>query len=330
MNDVSPANRSARPSAFAKLYYFMRPDRGRMAVSLLLACVGEAVGMVPYLVIALLAAGLVEGTLTLERAAWLAAAAALAHTARFFLTWRSSMMSHRVAFRALRTMREQMAEKMSRVPMGVIVDTPTGTFKNRFVDNVNQLEDAIAHFMPELPSNVFGPLLAMGVVFALDWRMGLAGLATIPLGVLFYAAMMRDYKPKMARYLSSEQKMNSSLVEYVNGIQVIKAFGRSASSYGAFSQAVAAYHDSTLAWFRQSWVWMAAVKSVVPCTLLVSLPLGVWLMSIGQLTLPVFLTCIVIPLGFIAPLLKFAQAGGQACEVGIGADQAEAVHIARI
>lgn len=98
MNDVSPANRSARPSAFAKLYYFMRPDRGRMAVSLLLACVGEAVGMVPYLVIALLAAGLVEGTLTLERAAWLAAAAALAHTARFFLTWRSSMMSHRVAF----------------------------------------------------------------------------------------------------------------------------------------------------------------------------------------------------------------------------------------
>lgn len=310
MNDVSPANRSARPSAFAKLYYFMRPDRGRMVVSLLLACVGEAVGMVPYLVIALLAAGLVEGTLTLERAAWLAAAAALAHTARFFLTWRSSMMSHRVAFRALRAMREQMAEKMERVPMGAIIDTPTGAFKNRFVDNVNQLEDAIAHFMPELPSNVFGPLLAMGVVFALDWRMGLAGLATIPLGVLFYAAMMRDYKPKMARYLSSEQKMNSSLVEYVNGIQVIKAFGRSASSYGAFSQAVAAYHDSTLAWFRQSWVWMAAVKAVVPCTLLVSLPLGVWLMSIGQLTLPVFLTCIVIPLGFIAPLLKFAQAGG--------------------
>ena len=87
--------------------------------------------------------------------------------------------------------------------------------------------------------------------------------------------MMRDYKPKMARYIGSEQRMNSSLVEYVNGIQVIKAFGRTASSYGGFSTAVAEYHDSTLAWFKQSWVWMAAVKSVVPCTLLVSLPLGV-------------------------------------------------------
>ena len=309
--EVSPANRDVRPSAFAKLYYFMRPDRGRMVCSLVLACIGEAVGMVPYVVIALLAAGLIEGTLTFERAALLAAVAALAHVARFFWTWRSAMMSHRIAFKALATMRDQMAEKMERVPMGTIIDTPTGTFKNRFVDNVNQLEDAIAHFMPELPSNVFGPLLAMVIVFALDWRMGLAGLATIPLGVLFYAAMMRDYKPKMARYIGSEQRMNSSLVEYVNGIQVIKAFGRTASSYGGFSTAVAEYHDSTLAWFKQSWVWMAAVKSVVPCTLLVSLPLGVWLMSAGQLTLPIFLTCIVIPLGFIAPLLKFAQAGGQ-------------------
>ena len=246
-----------------------------MVCSLVLACIGEAVGMVPYVVIALLAAGLIEGTLTFERAALLAAVAALAHVARFFCTWRSSMMSHRIAFKALATMRDQMAEKMERVPMGTIIDTPTGTFKNRFVDNVNQLEDAIAHFMPELPSNVFGPLLAMVIVFALDWRMGLAGLATIPLGVLFYAAMMRDYKPKMARYIGSEQRMNSSLVEYVNGIQVIKAFGRTASSYGGFSTAVAEYHDSTLAWFKQSWV------------------------------------CIVIPLGFIAPLLKFAQAGGQ-------------------
>ncbi len=66
--EVSPANRDVRPSAFAKLYYFMRPDRGRMVCSLVLACIGEAVGMVPYVVIALLAAGLIEGTLTFESA----------------------------------------------------------------------------------------------------------------------------------------------------------------------------------------------------------------------------------------------------------------------
>ena len=282
-----------------------------MLFSLLLACIGEAAGMVPYVVVALLAAGLAEGTLTLESAALLSAAAAAAQIAKFLFTWRSSMISHGVAFKALRTMREQMAEKMARVPMGTIVDTPTGTFKNRFVDNVNQLEDAIAHFMPELPSTVFAPLLAMVIVFAINWRMGLAGIATIPLCLLFYLGMMRDYKPKMARYIASEQRMNSTLVEYVNGIQVIKAFGRTASSYGSFSEAVAEYHDSTLAWFRQSWIWMAAIRAIVPCTLLFSLPLGVWLLSVGRITLPAFMVCITIPLGFIGGILKFSQAAGQ-------------------
>lgn len=311
VDTVVPENRDARPSAFAKLFYFMRPDKGKMILSLVLACIGEALGMVPYIVVGLLAAGLVEGVLTLPMAAWLCAAAALGQIAKFLFTWRSSMMSHGIAFKALRTMREKMAEKMARVPMGTIVDTPTGVFKNRFVDNVNQLEDAIAHFMPELPSNVFAPALAMAIVFAIDWRMGLAGIATIPLGILFYLGMMRGYQAKIARYIAGEQKMNSTLVEYVNGIQVIKAFGRSASSYGSFSEAVAEYHDSTLAWFRQSWVWMALVKAVVPCTLLFSLPLGVWLLSVGELSLPEFMVCITIPLCFIGGVLKFAQAAGQ-------------------
>ena len=311
MSHITPKDRTARPSAFSKLFYFMRPDRNRMLFSLLLACIGEAAGMVPYIVVALLAAGLAEGTLTLESAALLSAAAAAAQIAKFLFTWRSSMISHGIAFKALRTMREQMAEKMARVPMGTIVDTPTGTFKNRFVDNVNQLEDAIAHFMPELPSTVFAPLLAMIIVFAINWRMGLAGIATIPLCLLFYLGMMRDYKPKMARYIASEQRMNSTLVEYVNGIQVIKAFGRTASSYGSFSEAVAEYHDSTLAWFHQSWIWMAAIRAIVPCTLLFSLPLGVWLLSVGRITLPAFMVCITIPLGFIGGILKFSQAAGQ-------------------
>lgn len=310
MRGIDPMNTEQHLGVFAKLFYFMRPDKGRMALSLTLACLGEAAGMVPYIVVAMLAAGMVEGTLTISNAALLASIAALAHTLRFLLTWRSSMMSHRIAFRALRTMREQMAEKMARVPMGQVLETSAGTFKNRFVDNVDQLEDAIAHFMPELPSNVFAPLLALIIVFVIDWRMALAGLATIPLGVLFYLGMMRDYQTKMAHYIESEAKMNSSLVEYVNGIKVIKAFGRTASSYGAFSQAVADYHDFTIDWFKQSWIWMAAIRSVVPCTLLVSLPLGVWLMSLGELTLPNFLICIIIPMGFIDGILKFAQAGG--------------------
>ena len=105
MSHVTPLDRTARPSAFSKLFYFMRPDKARMVLSLVLACLGEAAGMVPYVVVALLAAGLIEGTLTLEMAALFSLAAAGGQILKFVLTWRSSMISHGIAFKALRTMR---------------------------------------------------------------------------------------------------------------------------------------------------------------------------------------------------------------------------------
>lgn len=84
----------------------------------------------------------------------------------------------------------------------------------------------MAHFMPELPSHITAPLCSILLIFILDWRMGLASLITVPLGGLFFAAMMRGYASRMENYMCSANEMNSSLVEYVNGIQVIKAFNR--------------------------------------------------------------------------------------------------------
>lgn len=315
MAHEGPGDPGEEPSGLGKLFYFMQDDKGKMGLSLTLAVIGEVAGMVPYLVVAALAASVYDGTITLVWAALLAAIAAGAHIARFFFTWQSSIISHGLAFYALKRIRQAVARKMERVPMGVIVETPTGTFKNYFVDNVNTLEDSIAHFMPELPSNVAGPAAALTLMFALDWRMGLASLATIPIGLLFFAGMMRGYQSKMATYLGAENKMNSALVEYVNGIQVIKAFNRTASSFGTFSEAVHFFHDSTLAWYRQSWVWMAGIRAVMPSTLLVTLPLGAWLFATGSLSLPVFLACIIIPLGFIAPIMKFSQAAGQIASI---------------
>ena len=176
------------------------------------------------------------------------------------------------------------------------------------VDNVAKLEDSMAHFMPELPSNIAAPLCSILLIFLLDWRMGLAALVTIPLGTLFFAAMMRGYGPRMENYMRSANEMNSALVEYVNGIQVIKAFNRSAASYGKYADSVRYFHDSTMAWWSQCWLWNAAARAVLPSTLLGTLPVGAWLYMEGSLSLHVFLVALVVPLGFIAPLMKVSAA----------------------
>lgn len=296
------------PGAIRQLFAFVGERNSKMRISILLAVLGEMFGIVPFLMVALLADELYRGTTTIQRVLFFSGIAAICQLIKTLLTWRSSLMSHKISFTILKNIREAITDRMAKVPMGVMLETPTGTFKNLIVDNVAKLEDSMAHFMPELPSNIAAPLCSILLIFILDWRMGLASLITIPLGILFFAAMMRGYGPRMENYMRSANDMNSSLVEYVSGIQVIKAFNRSASSYGKYSKSVNYFHDSTMEWWSQCWFWNAAARAVLPSTLLGTLPVGAWLYMEGTLSLPVFLISLVVPLGFVAPLMKVSEA----------------------
>lgn len=212
------------PGAIRQLFAFVGERNSKMRISILLAVLGEMFGIVPFLMVALLADELYRGTATIQRVLFFSGIAAICQLIKMLLTWRSSLMSHKISFTILKNIREAITDRMAKVPMGVMLETPTGTFKNLIVDNVAKLEDSMAHFMPELPSNIAAPLCSILLIFILDWRMGLASLITIPLGILFFAAMMRGYGPRMENYMRSANDMNSSLVEYVSGIQVIKAF----------------------------------------------------------------------------------------------------------
>ena len=299
------------PSLIRQLFAFVGENNGKMYFSIFLAVLGEMCGIVPFLMVALLADELYSGTATSQHIFFFSGIAAICQIMKMLLTWHSSLISHKISFTILKNIREAISDRMAKVPMGVVLETPTGTFKNLIVDNVAKLEDSMAHFMPELPSNIAAPLCSILLIFILDWRMGLAALITMPLGILCFAAMMRGYAPRMENYMRSANNMNTSLVEYVNGIQVIKAFNRSASSYGEYSKSVNYFHDSTMEWWSQCWFWNAAARAVLPSTLLGTLPIGAWLYMEGSLSLPVFLISMVVPMGFIAPLMKVSEAMDQ-------------------
>ena len=303
--------KSKEPGTIRQLFAFVGENNGKMLLSIFLAVLGELFGIGPFLMVAVLADALYRGTATPKLVLFLCGGAAVCQIIKMLLTWRSSLMSHKISFTILKNIREAITGRMAKIPMGVMLETPTGAFKNLIVDNVAKLEDSMAHFMPELPSNIAAPLCSILLIFLLDWRMGLAAFITVPLSLVFAVCMMRGYKEKMAVYLRSGNEMNAALVEYVGGIQVIKAFGQGSKSFGEFSRSVNFFHDSTLAWWRQSWFWMAGFKAALPSTLLGTLPVGAWLYMQGTLELPLFLACIIIPFGFMAGLIKFGFALGQ-------------------
>ena len=291
------------------LFEFSGDAKGKMPLSVILTVLSELFGMLPYLTAAMLANEVFAGTATIHSTLIWAGIAAAGIILKTLLGIIASSRSHKIAFTILCNIRCAIAEKMRKVPMGVMLETPSGVYKNLIVDNVAKLEDAIAHFIPEIPSNIAAPAACIVLLFALDWRMGLASLSTIPLCIPFIFGMLRGYGEKMETYLRSGNEMNAALVEYVGGIQVIKAFGRTGASFGKFSNSVNFFHDSTLDWWRQCWFWMAAVKAILPSTMLGSLPIGAYLYMNQQISLPILVACIIIPIGAIAPLMKLASAG---------------------
>ena len=296
-----------KPGAIRQLLEYAGDSKGKLYLSTVLATIGELFGMAPFIAVAFLVAQLFNGTATVQSVLILFTIALGGQLLKMFFTYESSLMSHKATYGILKNIRSIVADKMLRVPMGIMIETPTGTFKNLMVDTVSKLEDSMAHFMPEITSNIVAPLCCVCLIFTLDWRMGLASLITIPLGMLCYIGMMKDYVNKSTTYMRSQNAMNSALVEYVGGIEVIKAFNQSSTSYGKFTGAIKFFHDSTLAWWKQSWFWSALVQAVMPSTLLGTLPIGAWLFMNGSLPMSDFITCMILPIGFIAPLMRISK-----------------------
>ena len=126
-------------------------------------------------------------------------------------------------FQTLKEIRIKIADKLSRVPMGYIMDQSSGRFKDVIVDRVESMEPILAHLVPEMTSNLFVPLCIIVYLFVLDWRMALASLVTLPIGFLCYMGMSRGYSERFSGLMKRVQKMNATIIEY--GATVCFAIG---------------------------------------------------------------------------------------------------------
>ena len=176
------------------IYSFTSGCKGKMLVAILLAVIGVLCGMAPYFALAGILSGLIQNTLTAECIFCYVGIAVLGETLKMLFNTVSSLKAHRVAYHILGNIRCKLAEKMMRVPMGVMVDTPSGKLKAMVVDTVDKLEQPLAHMLPEITANVFTPLCIIILLFILDWRMALACMIVVPIGFLLLMGEMKDYK----------------------------------------------------------------------------------------------------------------------------------------
>ncbi len=193
--------------------------------------------------------------------------------------------SHISAYNTLKNLRISLQGKLEKQPLGNIQNLGSGRIKKIFTDDIDQIELLLAHAIPEGIANIFIPILIIVLMFVIDWRMGLLSLVPLLLGMLAMGMMMKSGFEKMNDYYESAAKMNNTIIEYVNGMEVVKVFNKDGDSYKRFGDVVRDYRDFTIAWYKVCWPWMAAYASILPCLALLMLPVGSYMVLSGSLAL---------------------------------------------
>ena len=271
--------------------------------SVILAILGVASSILPYFCIAEIIHLLLNNSVEFSAYLPWCITAFAGYLGKVLFSSLSTALSHTATYHTLKDLRKNLVDKLSRVPMGTILDTPSGQYKTTIVDRVEGMEPTLAHLIPEMTSNILVPVAIFIYLFVLDWRMALASIVTLVIGICIAMGSAKTYAKRWEGAVKAGRNMANAIVEYVGGIQVVKAFSQSAGSYKKYADAVNYNAGYYVDWMKDSQKYMAGWTAVIPAVLVTILPTGFLLWINGSLEIADFLTIIVLSLGLTGPII---------------------------
>lgn len=310
-----------KDGATSILLEFAAPQMSSYIVSVILAVFGEAMGMLPYFAVARIIVAMMAGQGGILYYLPYCAMAGIGYIGKGVLSGISTATSHRATYLVMRDIRHRVISKLSRLPMGTLLDTPSGHYKDIVVDRVESMEIPLAHLLPEMTANILVPFMMLIYLALLDWRMALATLITLPVGLIIMHTTMGSYTEKYAGSVEASTKMTNAIVEYMGGIEVIKAFNQSARSYRKYTDAVKGNAAYFYNWMKSAQWPMSSYGAIAPTVLLPVLPIGFLLYANGSLSAPNLVTILILSLGVVGPLIVASNYVDNLARVGTVAGQ---------
>lgn len=282
----------------------LKEHKGKVFTSALIAIIGVGLDVVPYFSVANIINNIVEGKVEIGAYIPYILAVLVGLLGSILFHELSTIISHNLAYRVIEGKRKKLVDKLSKISMGEIEKRSSGQWSQFMVETLDKMEQPIAHVIPEVIANLLIPIVLVVIIFIMDWRIGVANLLTIPLGLLFFMMMMRGYEEKSKRYQEASKAMNTTMVEYVNGIKVIKAFNKSASSFGKFKETVNENKKAMLDWYLSVCFSMTGAMETIPATMIFVLPTSLYLFMQGSVEMSLLIMCILLSYASYKPLIK--------------------------
>lgn len=291
---------------------FAGQKRTNYILSILLAVLKVICGLLPYVYMADIVDKLLKmhsGALEKDMSLL---TASIVKMAVFWIICRichaiSTTLSHAATFEVLANIRRQLTEKLSRLPLGSVLSQSSGTYKNIICERVDSIETTLAHIIPEVLSSAFVPVALIIYMMTINWKLTLISLVCVPVGAAFFMLMMVGSQESYNNCITKTKKLNDTAVEYINGIEVIKAFGKAKTSYEKFVIAAKEGADCFIEWMRRCNLWQNLSLLIMPYFLLGLLPFGALFYMKGTVSGSDLLMLIILSLGLVSPVMTVAS-----------------------
>ena len=218
----------------------------------------------------------------------------------------STTLSHISAYTILNNIRLAIAERLMGAPLGTVINEKIGRIKNVVIDRVETLELPIAHMIPEGLSGILVTISVIVYLFVIDFRMALAAVITLPPAFLIVGIALGNYTVKYRNFMKTLDHVNSVIVEYSEGIEVIKMFNQSDTSYRKFENAVLGVKKHIIDWGKSIMAPLSFAMALLPSTMLGIVPVGIVLFQRGILSPAEFVLCVILGIGIVPPLMRFS------------------------
>ena len=290
-------------STMSWLAEFAGEKKSLYFASVIFAIIGVVCSVVPYIIMGDMVAKLIVGNRDWPLYLRDGSIMAVFWVGRVTFHGISTSCSHKATFHVLATIRKTLCDKLAKVPLGRVKDTPSGSLKNIMVERVDSIETTLAHVLPEFTANLLAPVAVFIYLLIIDWRMALVSLITLVAGLIAFMGEMIGYEESYQNTVNKTKILNDTAVEYINGIEVIKAFGRAQKSYEKFEVAAKEGAECYVEWMRRCNVFFCIAMVLMPCTSLAVVPIGGYFYMNGSLAFADLVMCLILSLGLVSPII---------------------------
>ncbi len=278
--------------------------RKKFSLSVVLSVISVTAGLVPFFCMYRVLCEFVEQTVTMQSVVGWCLGALAAYTVKVLCFAGSTGVSHQVAYHVLEGLRLRMADRFLHAPLGEVQAHSIGEIKNVMVDKIEHIEPPLAHVVPEGAGHIVLPVVSILALAAIDFQIALASLVTFPAAFVCMMLTFQISGRNFDTYNQSNAYMNSAIVEYIEGIEVIKAFGRTGVSYEKYAGAIKNYRTFVIKWLSSTWVTMKLAFALFPSTLIGTLPVSLALASKGVITAPKAALAVMLSISMVGSLAK--------------------------